>query len=341
MAFYSYFWWEGPQNSAMNVAAVKTASLMLHRSIQHRRCDSADLPLHAFFAAQCHLRWRHLLMVSAELARYIVVNLKDVALGAHATRDAATFLQQARQVPFFRRHEGLGSPWLQLIRGHDTSFNEDFFPQISYGPVWPSNVVPLASFLEAHHSEFLADLQAILEADDKRFEELHRSNKNAGSHYREFGPREDDWQTLYFIRGKTWNEGACRAAPRTCELLRSRPELTACSLGNSGAGFLRLRPGGRIKPHFGVAPRLSAHLGLIVPDLGEMYMSVGGQFVRWETGRAVVFDDTFVHSVQHDGNEPRYVLNAWFCHPCDSEHGLLNEADLPSYCALPAGWGTA
>ena len=34
-------------------------------------------------------------------------------------------------------------------------------------------------------------------------------------------------------------------------------------------GPLRMRPGGRLKPHFGGAPRLSAHLALVVPD-GEL-----------------------------------------------------------------------
>jgi len=69
-------------------------------------------------------------------------------------------------------------------------------------------------------------------------------------------------------------------------------------------------------------------------------MTVGGQVVRWQEGRAVVFDDTFVHSVQHDGLEPRFVLNAWFCHPCDSEHSAAG-SELPEYCAWPSGWGIA
>lgn len=41
---------------------------------------------------------------------------------------------------------------------------------------------------------------------------------------------------------------------------------------------------------------LSVHLGLIVPD-GEITMSVGFEQVRWEEGKVIAFDDTFIHQV--------------------------------------------
>mmetsp|Transcript_69787 Transcript_69787/g.220288 ORF Transcript_69787/g.220288 Transcript_69787/m.220288 type:complete len:119 (+) Transcript_69787:2-358(+) len=105
----------------------------------------------------------------------------------------------------------------------------------------------------------------------------------------------------------------------------------------AGAGFLRLRPGGRLKPHFGNSPRLSAHLALIVPP-GEIHMSVGSQTVSWVEGKVLVFDDTFIHSVTHRGLEPRYVLNVWMCHPCDPTNGRSSEAageELPEFCHGP------
>merc|ERR1711934_909943 len=76
-----------------------------------------------------------------------------------------------------------------------------------------------------------------------------------------------------------------------------------------------MRPGGRLKTHFGNAPRLTVHLALIVPA-GEIRMSVGYETVRWEEGRVLAFDDTFIHQVIHNGDEPRYVMNVWMCHLC-------------------------
>jgi len=72
-------------------------------------------------------------------------------------------------------------------------------------------------------------------------------------------------------------------------------------------------------------------------------MTVAGEEVRWEEGRVVVFDDTYAHSVRHRGAGARYVLVAWFCHPCDREwRGGLEDAwrasnPLPPGCAGGGG----
>lgn len=320
MVLYSYFWWEGAHTNDLNMPAVREASVLFRRSIEHAGCDDLQLPESLFLQRQCHTRWRHLLLLSAELGRDLAAERRDVRRSAAVLREAAADLSWARGLPFFS-----GRGWR---KPHDTSFNEDHFPRLWRGPLWASSDVPLAGFLEAHYRDFLADLERVLPG----FAALHAANANAGSHYQEFGPRDDDWQTIYFLRGGAWNAAACAAAPRACELLRSRPEVAECPLG--GAGFLRLSPGGRVKPHFGAGPRLAAHLGLIVPEAGEIRLTVGGQQVAWQAGRALVFDDTFAHSVRHDGVEPRYVLNVWFSHPCDLEQ---HKPPLPDYCAEPRG----
>jgi len=72
-----------------------------------------------------------------------------------------------------------------------------------------------------------------------------------------------------------------------------------------------------LKPHFGNAPRLSAHLSLIAPEPLKSSMTVGGEQVFWMEGKSIIFDDTYVHYLNHWGTRPRYVMNVWFCHPCD------------------------
>lgn len=57
------------------------------------------------------------------------------------------------------------------------------------------------------------------------------------------------------------------------------------------------------------------HLGLITPP-GPV-LNVGPAMMRWHEGEVLVFDDTFIHSAKHDGTEDRYILLAWFCHPCE------------------------
>mmetsp|Transcript_85330 Transcript_85330/g.265229 ORF Transcript_85330/g.265229 Transcript_85330/m.265229 type:complete len:94 (-) Transcript_85330:49-330(-) len=88
---------------------------------------------------------------------------------------------------------------------------------------------------------------------------------------------------------------------------------------------MRLSPGGMVKPHFGNAPRLSVHLALATPEPQAAAMLVGDSVVHWREGEVLLFDDTYIHSVVHRGRLPRYVLNVWFCHPCDTnpvhQHG--------------------
>merc|ERR1712205_40569 len=121
---------------------------------------------------------------------------------------------------------------------------------------------------------------------------------------------------LAIVRHGTWNTLFCHLAPQTCSLLGSRQEISNCTVSNSN--IMRLSPGGMVKPHFGNAPRLSVHLPLVAPEPDFASMQVGGEVLRWKEGTALVFDDTYVHAVSHWGSLPRYVLNVWFCHPCDS-----------------------
>merc|ERR1712203_1124401 len=128
------------------------------------------------------------------------------------------------------------------------------------------------------------------------------------------------------IHNKVLAPHACEVANRTCELLLSRPEISQCDAKDVGAAFARLQPGMGIKPHFWTAPpRLGVHLGLITPSGATM--TVSNSIVDWKEGEAIVFDDTYIHSVHHRGNESRYLLIAWFCHPCDSVHAHV----APSY----------
>eukprot|EP00747_Dinoflagellata_sp_TGD_P085996 gnl/TRDRNA2_/TRDRNA2_163104_c2_seq1.p1 gnl/TRDRNA2_/TRDRNA2_163104_c2~~gnl/TRDRNA2_/TRDRNA2_163104_c2_seq1.p1 ORF type:complete len:151 (+),score=9.33 gnl/TRDRNA2_/TRDRNA2_163104_c2_seq1:235-687(+) len=135
----------------------------------------------------------------------------------------------------------------------------------------------------------------------------------------QFSGKRESWAPLNLIHNRKTAPHACQVANRSCELLLTRPEIARCDAKDVGAAFARLVPGMGIKPHMWTAPpRLGVHLGLVTPPGATMV--VGGQTVDWQAGKAVVFDDTYIHSVRHRGTETRYLLIAWFCHPCDTVH---------------------
>ena len=51
------------------------------------------------------------------------------------------------------------------------------------------------------------------------------------------------------------------------------------------------------------------HLGLIIPgNAGDCKMRIEDQYIYWEQGKAVVFDDTCEHEVWNNSSEVRVVL---------------------------------
>lgn len=323
MCLYNYFWWEGPHSLEPNLEAGWRAAELMYLAVTHSRCNHPSLPAMDYFILQCHLRWRYALMLAGEVGRHLVVQRYNLGAGARALARLRSYFQELRQLP----NAGL----LHGVTPHEVNFNVDYYPGsvARQGPVWknPLRDVPIASFLESNYATIRRELDAIL-AKDGTFRALDESTRNAET---QFGPRGDDWLTAYMFRKGEANSEVCAHAPRTCDLLRTRPEVAGCRMGGSGAGFLRMRPGGRLKPHFGNAPRLSVHLGLIVPD-GEIRMNVGYESVTWEEGKVIVFDDTFIHQVVHNGMEPRYVMNVWMCHPCDPSDGKLPGETVPAFC---------
>ncbi|CAL1166241.1 unnamed protein product, partial [Cladocopium goreaui] len=135
---------------------------------------------------------------------------------------------------------------------------------------------------------------------------------------------EGGWRAVQLRQGNgAWQSRACDVLPSTCALLSTRPEL---SCANSGAALVRLRPGGRLKPHFGPAPQLQLHIALRA-DVGAR-MSVGNRTLSWQTGEVLVIDGSFIHQEWHNGVRGDNFVT--FCHPCD-------ESQRPLYGPLQCG----
>jgi hypothetical protein len=96
----------------------------------------------------------------------------------------------------------------------------------------------------------------------------------------------------------------------------------------AGAGeviFSVLMPGTHVQPHTASHNlRLTAHLGLRIPQPKEeeeeeedpsCYLQVADQKLLWKTGKVIVFDDSYEHSVVNDSKEIRAILLLRFWHP--------------------------
>ena len=168
-------------------------------------------------------------------------------------------------------------------------------------PVW-SAPLPLASFLEEHHSAIRADLDDLL---------ARGTTFRLGTDHQILAA--GDWDEHALFNGTEGrSKSGCRRAPRTCRLLRSRAEIVGRPSREEEAReegsphmitFLRLAAGSRLSWHTGTSnERLTAHLGLIVPHacprtcLTIAHGEGKRKNLSWQEGKAVVFDDAYFHS---------------------------------------------
>ena len=179
---------------------------------------------------------------------------------------------------------------------------------------------PDISWLERlQEPSMLAELQELADRD------MARDNFNfAGGRLRfesSFGPNSDlaerpgDWTALVLLNKGRFNTAGCKAAPRTCAVLKDiAAHLNPSRDEEVGVRLLKLRAGATLRPHLGPGGRLVAHLGVRVPRTGAA-LTVAGQRVQWREGEITTFDDSLLHFAENLGDHARYVLHVAFPYP--------------------------
>jgi len=116
------------------------------------------------------------------------------------------------------------------------------------------------------------------------------------------------WTTYYFyLEGRPVAEHLA-ACPRTAALLSQIPH------NGFHVCFSAIEPGGTLDPHTGPTnASLTAHLGLADCDGARLW--VADRHADYRDDEVLVFDDSFVHWVEHRGPRTRYTLMITFWHP--------------------------
>jgi aspartyl/asparaginyl beta-hydroxylase (cupin superfamily) len=118
------------------------------------------------------------------------------------------------------------------------------------------------------------------------------------------------WRSFFLIGYRYREEENCRACPRTAELVSK-------VRGLNSAFFSVLVPDTHLPAHTGVSKAfLTCHLGIQVPrESGQCRMRVVDEWVEWEEGKCLIFDDVYDHEVRNDSDETRIVLLVQFKRP--------------------------
>ncbi len=112
------------------------------------------------------------------------------------------------------------------------------------------------------------------------------------------------WKRFYLKWYGDAHTSAERLCPRTAQLLRSIPNVSA-------AMFATLPPGAVLNPHKDpYASSMRYHLGLVTPNDDGCHIVVDGQDYSWRDGQAVIFDETYIHMAENRTDVERLIL---FC----------------------------
>ncbi len=163
--------------------------------------------------------------------------------------------------------------------------------------------------------------------------ELERAAPQISAEFRRLDPREFAPENEPIARRGAWDvfmlyergrrhDDHCRQVPAVTEIVEAHR--TVRSLAGL-VYFSRLAPHSRVAPHRGPTNmRVRAHLGIDIPaDCG---LRVGESSATWQTGKCLVFDDSFPHEVWNESDRERIVLVVDLWHPdlSDDEVRLLD-----------------
>ena len=180
-----------------------------------------------------------------------------------------------------------------------------YFPELPQVQFYERERLPWVEKLEASTDAIREELVALLE-HEQGFKPYVEPEPNRP--YQEFHGLvgNPNWSAYYLIEDGEVNAANAERCPRTMAALAEVP-LTRIPARTPSVLFSLLRPGTRIPPHSGMLNvRLICHLPLVVPP--GCAIRVGNETRAWETGRTLIFDDSFEHEAWNGSDRNRVIL---------------------------------
>lgn len=193
------------------------------------------------------------------------------------------------------------------------------FSKIPNTPILPKSAFAWAQLLEENADKIQAEVRALL-ANDKDLPNI-QDIQPAES----LLTTDNRWKT-FFLQGFGHRAEKNRAiCPETAKVLDQIPGLLT--------GFFSiLHPGKHIPAHRGIFKGIvRTHLGIFIPgEKGQCRMRVGKEYIHWEPGKTVFFDDTYNHEVWNDTDGIRVVLLIDTVRPYSGWAEKVNQAIIKS-----------
>ena len=170
----------------------------------------------------------------------------------------------------------------------------------------------LAQELERHYPTIKEELLLLLSREDAQKEFVEYQGDGVNSDKSLMTNRKGKWDVFYFWQQFQPMPSNASLCPKTFAILDQLKEEGLLLSGM--VCFSSLMPGSRIVPHTGPSNmRLTCHLGLIGCD--QVEITAGRDSHHFQEGKCLIFDDSFLHEVQHRGHNQRVTLMLDLWHP--------------------------
>ena len=170
------------------------------------------------------------------------------------------------------------------------------FSKISNDPILPNRQFDWANLLEDNWQVIQEEVARLVNTDKElpNIQDIQPAEALL--------TKDNRWKT-FFLQGFGHKVEKNRAlCPETAKVIDQIPGLLT-------AFFSILHPGKHIPAHRGIFKGIvRTHLGLIIPKNGECKMRVNREFIHWQEGKPVFFDDTYNHEVWNNTDGIRVVL---------------------------------
>jgi aspartate beta-hydroxylase len=177
---------------------------------------------------------------------------------------------------------------------------EDYSPALKARPVHDAKGFRIVEYLEKNFQTIRDEVSAVTDPVKGGFRPVEEPLANTGR-----------WDGAIFYEAGHRYELPAAQFPETAKLLDAIP------VEERSAGvimFSWLHPGTHLIPHCGhTNTRLRIHLGIQTPD--DAVLRVKDQFLSWQEGKCIVFDDSFEHEVWNAGTKPRIIMLFDTFHP--------------------------
>ena len=213
--------------------------------------------------------------------------------------------------------------WFRLAKAafHFVERQNLKFSAVGNPPVHDTAAFPWAAGVEKEWRLVRAELDRLLIRKDE-LPGFHEIARDVGSI-----STDRNWRTFLIHAYGHTSKDAVRACPETWRIVRKIP-------GLKSAMFSIFEPGKHLPPHRGPYNGvLRFHLGLIVPETGDIGIRVADRLCRWEEGKALIFDDAYRHEAWNQSEAVRVVLFVDFEKPMRFPGSLHNRMVL-----WLAGW---